>query len=272
MTRINHKEVTGKNDKGEEITVVVQRPTSRDSLEAQKIYMKHFRLALENGGFVEEEVEKILKDRNIWNDDKEAKVKELSEKIMRGEKQLAMGGRDEEGNKFTKEQARELALQMARWRNEQLMILAERNSISDNTVQSVANNARFDAQVALCTKHEDGRFVYDGKDVFEKHQNYVYSKEWEVSIKAAEALAEMLYGLVIEDAKNRAENRFLLKYGFVDEKLRLINKDEHLIDEKGNLINEEGYYVDKEGNIIDLYGNRRDKDGNIIADFVDYDE
>lgn len=271
----NYKVVTGKNGKDEEVTVVVRKPTSAEAFEAQKVYLRHFRIALDHGAFVDEEVEKILKERNIWNKDKEEKIKGLAVKIMDGEKKLARGGRDEHGNKVTLSEARDLALQMGRWRNEQLVILSERSSISDNTVQSIANNAKFDAQVALCTRYKDGDFVYDGADVFEKYQSYILSKEWEISIKAAEALAEIMYGLIIEDVKSRPENRFLLKYGFVDEKLRLINKDKHLIDivdGEERLINEDGYYVDEQDNIIDLEGNKRDKDGNIVADFVEYEE
>ena len=100
-TKKNYKEITGENDKKEKVTLVIKRPSARDNLEAKKVHLRSFRVAIESGAYVEEEVEKILKDRGIWNDEKEKQFDELNKKIVAGEKQLARGGKDEKGKTRT---------------------------------------------------------------------------------------------------------------------------------------------------------------------------
>jgi hypothetical protein len=75
-----------------------------------------------------------------------------------------------------------------------------------------------------------------------------------------------MYGLDNNYEKSLPENKFLKKYKFVDDNLRLVNKDGHFVNEDGKLIDENGRFVDENGNFVDRDGNRVDADGEYVVD------
>jgi hypothetical protein len=71
----------------------------------------------------------------------------------------------------------------------------------------------------------------------------------------------MLYGLDQDWEAKLPENKFLKEYEFVDDKLRLVNKEGHYITTDGKRVDENFRYIDEEGNFVDEDGNRIDEDG-----------
>jgi hypothetical protein len=76
----------------------------------------------------------------------------------------------------------------------------------------------------------------------------------------------MLYGLDNDYESNLPENKFLKKYKFVDDQLRLVDKKGRLIDADGKLIDSDNRFIDEEGNFVDKFGNRVDKNGDYVVE------
>jgi hypothetical protein len=140
-------------------------------------------------------------------------------------------------------------------------LLATRSALDANTAEGQAENARFNALVALC-------LVYDnsGERYYNTVDDYLEHAADEEAFTAGTLLGEMMFNLDRDYEKKLPENEFLIQWGFVDDKLRLVNKEGHLVDSEGRLINEEGRYVDKDGNYVDKNGNPVGEDGTPVVE------
>jgi hypothetical protein len=58
----------------------------------------------------------------------------------------------------------------------------------------------------------------------------------------------------------------LLKYGFVDKDLHLIDHKGRKVDRKGRLVNNEGFFIDENNNRTDGEGRPIDEQGNYIVE------
>jgi hypothetical protein len=108
--------------------------------------------------------------------------------------------------------------------------------------------------------------VYKDNDnkYFKSLEDYLNKADDPVALLGAQNLANMIYGLDNNFEKNLPENKFLHKYKFVDDKLRLIDKRGRLVDQDGRLVDEEGRFIDEEGNFVDKEGNRVDPKGEYL--------
>jgi hypothetical protein len=109
---------------------------------------------------------------------------------------------------------------------------------------------------------------------FNSMEDYLNKSTDIVAVRAAQTLANMIYGLDNDYENNLPENKFLRQYKFVDSKLRLINKEGKLVDEDGRLIDEDGRFINAEGKFVDKFGYLVDKDGEYILEskpFLDDD-
>ena len=84
--------VISEDSNGDERRVVVIRPDSKKLSEAQKVYNKYFRDALESGALLRQRLDGYMREQGIWNDQKEKEYNELTERINKTEKKLAAGG------------------------------------------------------------------------------------------------------------------------------------------------------------------------------------
>jgi len=113
-----------------------------------------------------------------------------------------------------------------------------------------------------------------GEPVFKDLDDYLENGDKEEAFRGAEILAAMMFQLDKNHEAGLPENKFLKKWKFVDEELRLVNKNGHLIDTEGRLINDDGHYVDEAGELVDVEGRRVDDEGNYQveqAPFLDDD-
>lgn len=259
------EEIKGKNSKGELVTYLVKKPTSLDYQKA-KMYSNRIGSQIANqvnddgtpAFLIREKVYEILTKMGVWNKDLEKELIDISTKINEAERKLAKGG-------IKKSEGREIALSIKRLRERQLQILAKSRLLDDKTLEAQIDNANFDYLVFSCTLDEEGNPIYSSVE------DYKENGSDEVTVKCATRLAEMLYGYSEEDEKNQPENKFLLKYGFVDSNLRLINKDGKFVDEQGRLINEDGRLINEDGKFVDREGKLVDEDGAPIdEEFVEF--
>lgn len=238
-----------------EVEFLVRSPSLQDQKEASKVYNQSFSEALKAKAVVRAKLDDLLVDQGLWDNQKQAKFTELQNEILEGERKLAKGG-------IPLKQAKELALQMRKTREEVRELISVKTNLDTHTAEGQADNARFNYLVSACTVYNDSKEPY-----FKSYEDYNNRSADPVALLAAQNLAGMLYGLENDYEEKLPENKFLKQYKFVDTKLRLINKDGKLVDEKGRLIDENGRFINEKGQFIDKNGNLVDDKGDYVVEF-----
>jgi hypothetical protein len=160
------------------------------------------------------------------------------------------------------EETKKVQQSIKRLREEMRDLISVRTNLDNHTAEGQADNARFNYLISSCLVYSSNKEKY-----FKSYEDYLSRASEPVAIKAAQVLANMLYGLDNDYEKKLPENKFLVKYKFVDEKLRLINKDGHLVDLEGRLVDSNGRYVNDKGEYVDKNGVPVDINGDYITDF-----
>lgn len=243
------KEVFKVEKDGKEVEYAVVSPKSSDSQKADVIHGKAFADAVRNKALFRASLDAHMKEQGLWNDEKEKEYKDLTKSINDMEYKLKRGG-------IRASEAREIAIEMRKNRVQLRDLITERTSLDANTAEGKAENARFNCLVSLCLVDNK-----TGNPIYKDMNDYLENANNEEAFKGAQILAQMMYGLDKDFEKNLPENRFLYEYGFVDDELRLVNKDNQLIDLNGRVINEDGDYVDGDGNVIDVEGRKINNEG-----------
>jgi hypothetical protein len=237
-----------------EVSLIVRSPSLSDQREAQKAYNQAFTDAIKSNAIVRAKLDDVLEEQGLWNKEKQAKFTELQQTILDGEKRLAKGG-------FSLKEAKDLALDMKKTREEIRDLISVRTSLDNHSAEGQADNARFNYLVSVCVVYKDNNEKY-----FKNLEDYINRADDPAALLGAQKLANMIYGLDNNFEKGLPENKFLQKFKFVDDKLRLIDKKGRLVDAEGRLIDSEGRFIDEEGNYVDKFGNRVDKDGEYVVD------
>jgi len=266
MTDKNERIVESVDNNGDPVKVRVVAPTAEHFRDSQLVYNKAFRAALDSGALLRQKLNDYMVKQGIWDDDKDAKYEELSERIRAKESMLKGGG-------IRLSEAKAIALELRDLRDEFRTLLSEKNALDSNSAEGLADNARFIELVRLCIVNPD-----TGIGLFPDQKGYDAQADQPWVVEASGELANMLYGLDADYDKNLEENKFLREFKFVNDDLRFINKEGHLVDSEGRYINEDGrfiayrtdegansqnpdevYFVDREGEEVVL---KTDKDGN----------
>lgn len=247
------KTFTGLVD-GKDREFLVKTPSLNDQREAQKVYNQAFTDAIKSKSVVRAKLDDLLQDQGLWNDEKQAKFTNLQRDLLDGEKRLAKGG-------FSLNEAKDLAIKMKGIRDEIRDLIGVRTSLDNHSAEGQADNARFNYLVSVCVVYNDTKQPY-----FRDMEDYLNRAGESIALLGAQNLANMLYGLDNDYENGLPENKFLKKYHFVDEKLRLIDKKGRLIDVDGRLIDESGRFIDEEGNFVDKYGNRVNLEGDYVVE------
>lgn len=263
--------VTAKDLEGNDVTMVVKSPSPKNLRDAQVVYNKALRTALEGGAILRRKLNDYLIQQKVWDTDKENSYQGVLEDISKNEEVLKKGG-------IPLKKAKEVALELRDLRLKLRELLAERQVYDASTAEGQADNAQFNYLVSACVFKQDGSTM-----MWANVDEYDNSRE-PYAAEAASALAKMIYDLDPNYDNNLAENKFLKKFKFVREDLRLVNKDGHLIDEEGRLINDDGrfvayrsdgtqYFVNRDGEEVSASGEKLieslpflDDDGNPIVE------
>lgn len=240
---------------GQTKELMVRAPSLQDQREATKYYNQTFSEALKAKAVVRAKLDDLLVDQGLWDGFKQAKFTQLQSEILEGERKLAKGG-------IALKQAKDIALNMKKKREDLRDLISVKTTLDTHTAEGQADNARFNYLVSACTVYKDNNQPY-----FKNYEDYNNRSSDPVAILAAQNLAGMLYGLDNDYEDKLPENKFLKQYKFVDDKLRLINKDGRLVDENGKLIDENGRFVNEAGQFVDKDGNLVDQDGDYIVEF-----
>lgn len=256
MSNMKEGKVTiGEGDEAKEVEFFVKRPNNEILKNADRYKSKVWNQAIQDGVLTKRELAFVMKNRGVWNEEKDAEEKKIIREISNLEKRLYHG----DGKKKPKlSEGRELAVEIRRKRNALRSLISEKMAMESNTADSLSDNARFDYIVAYCTFYKNGQPVY--KDL----EDYDKKSADELAYAAASLLSQMLYNLDDSFEKNLPENKFLSKFKLVNDDLSLVdpNNPEILIDTEGRRINELGHYLDEHGNRIDKDGNPLNEDGD----------
>jgi len=240
---------------GKDTSFLIRSPSLQDQREATKVYNLSFSEALKAKAVVRAKLDDLLVDQGLWDAIKQAKFTELQSQILEGERKLAKGG-------ISLSEAKTVALAMKKHREELRDLIAVKTNLDTHTAEGQADNARFNYLVSACTVYKE-----NNKPYFNNYEDYTNKASDPVAIAAAQNLAGMLYGLDNDYEEKLPENKFLRQYKFVDDKLRLINKEGKLVDTDGRLVDENGRFINEKGEFVDKDGNLVNADGDYIVEF-----
>jgi hypothetical protein len=247
--------IESEDDNGKTKVVFIKLPDSKVNKDAQLIYNKAFREALQDGAILRQKLNSVMREQGVWDDEKQEEYDGVLKQITDKELQIRKGG-------ISLKEARVKALELRDHREEFRSLIAEKSSMDGNTAEGQADNERFSYIVYASLIDEKGHKVFDN---FEKYQE---ADSMPYVIEAAGKLAEKLYGLDPDYDRNLPENKFLVDYSFANEELRLVNDDGHLVDRDGRLISDTGRFIayDEDGKSYFI-----DKDGKTVSEGGDYE-
>ncbi len=242
---------------GNETVFAVRRANAKESQKLQAAYNETFMQAITSNAPLRAKVEEIARRQGVWDDVKQEEYNKLQKQLWDYELTLQKGG-------VKKSVAKGYALEMRRIRLEQRLLLADRNSIDQNTCESQAENTQFNHRVAMCLVQDE-----DNKPYCKDYDDYIdkLNNGDAVVMEGIKQMSYLQYNLDPNYEFNLPENKFLKEYNFVDDKLRLLNKEGRLVDEKGRLVNEEGRLINEKNELVDQDGNVIDEKGNYKVEF-----
>ncbi len=227
----------------------VVRPSPKQIKDANIVFARELNIALSKGLMPRNALDGHMRKNNLWDDEKSEEHNRLVKDINAGEEKLKRGG-------IKKSEARKIAIQMRIDRVELMTLVAERNSLDIFTAEGVSQQAQFNYFVTICTLDNE-----TGKQVFANVDDYVEKQDTKLAETAASNFALLQYGLDKDYQKSLPENEFLIKYKFVNDDLKLVNQENHLVDIDGKLINEDYEYVD-------VNGNKVTRDGTAVEEII----
>ena len=216
---------------GHEQEYAVRVPTVDEIRKANAIRATSFNEALGRGDLLRDQLEIELRNRKLWNDKREQQYQTLRQEVLDGEFKLQKGG-------IRLNQAKDVALSMTEKRDEMVGLLSSRTDLDSNTCEGKADAARFNYLFACCLVYNESGEPYFPRNI----DDYLLNQDDPVAIEGASEFYYLISGNESVD-QNLPENKFLKKFKFVDEKLRLVDKD-------GRLTTTEGKHIDEDGNFI----------------------
>ena len=236
------------------VNLAVVKPSVKDYQEAKKIQNITFSNCLNSNTIVRSKMDDVLRAQGLWNDEKAAELQGLQKQSLEKEKALAKGG-------IKLSAARAIALEIKRLRSEIFGMLSARTAMDVNSAEGQADAEQFNCLVSSCVVYNDSKKRY-----FASYEDYLNNNTNKVAIQGANILAQDLYGVDDNYEKGLVENRFLTKFGFMDDELRLVNEEGDFVDIDGNKVDEEGYLVNAQGKRVDKDGVLVDEDGDYLVE------
>jgi hypothetical protein len=238
-----------------DVELEIKAATIQDQREATKVYNQAFSDAVSSGSIVRAKLDDLLKEQGLWNDKKDIEFKTIHKQILDNEKKLKAGG-------ISLNAGKNIALEIQKLRNQLRDLMSDKSQLDTHTAEGQADNARFNYLVSACTVYKN-----TSKKYFKSYEDYLNRATESASFAAAQKLASLMYGVDNDFEKKLPENKFLIKYKFVNDDLHFVNKDGKLIDAEGRLVDEQGRYINEEGKFVDRDGNLIDETGEFVVEF-----
>jgi len=244
------------NDKEVEFELI--SPGVKEQREATKEYNAAFTDSVKSGAMLRIVLDEHLEKQGLWNEEKKAKVRKLQQEILDGELTLKKGG-------IPKVKAREIALEMRKNRTEIQNLRMAHNQLDSHTAEGISDNAKFNALIAICLVYKTNR-----KRVYGTTEDYLNHLNDEVAIKASEEMVKTMTTINLDYEKDLEENKVLVKLGFANENLHLIDKEGNLVDIEGRKVDKNGRYINEANEYVDSNGHRVDEKGEYVVEFQEF--
>ena len=224
---MNRMEFTIQEENGKEIKLAIRRPQYDDIDEADKVYAsKVARSVREKGNkklLLRSEIDSFLRETGVWTEVDEKAVSSVQKEIDECLGKLKKGG-------IKLSEGRQLCLDINDKRKEVMRIMSKRQIFDDTTIESMAEAERTDYLVYTCTVYADS-----GQNYWESFDDMKNDKLSQVYRTASIKAMQLVYNVNPDFEKKLPENRWMLKYNFVDEDLNYINrKTKEKVDRSGN--------------------------------------
>ena len=239
----------------------VRLPPYKIMEEANKLKGKVFRESLNSGDMLREQLEDILRQKGLWNDQRQIEYDTLRKEILDREYQLEKGG-------IKLSDAKYLALEMKEKRERMVEMLSGRSDLDSQTCEGKSENARFNYLFAHSLVYNDDELTPFYPNGLE---DYVVDMDNPIAIQGATEFYYLLSGTDNLDDK-LPENKFLKRFNFVDDKYRLVEKGStRLVDRLGRYVDEYGNYIEynEDGTYyyVDVNGRKLDEEtGSFVID------
>lgn len=206
--------------------VYVRKPNHQELSDAQLHASKIFNEARKSGAVLRVKLDDYMREQGVWDDHKVELLGELTKNIVETVTELEKG----KSGKYKKlSEARQAAINVRIWRAQQVRLLSQNRELDAYTVEGQAENARFDYLIIHCVVNEENEPIFKSLEDYNERGG----EDW--ARKAAEELSFIVNGEVDKDWESKLpENIFLLKYGFVNNDLSLVDKDGNLVDREFN--------------------------------------
>ena len=191
----------------EDKVYVVKKPSQKEINSAKKFSSIKFREYVQDGMILRDELDRVLQDRNYWTEEKKKELKQVTEKIEANIEELK--------KKLSKEKKKEVAIQTKYLRVAFNILSSQQNEVFKHTVESRVDDDYFDFLVSERVFTESGEKVYASFDEYQERSTET------LAIKAANKLAEMVYGLDPDWQEKLPENEILKELDLLDEDLNL---------------------------------------------------
>lgn len=221
----------------------ILEPTAVVRREAQTEHSKVFGKCLKDVDIITRvELESLIKNRKMWNKEKVERKEHLEKTLREKIIQLDAGG-------LRLAVAKKLAFEITDIRTELRDLEYEYRQYDEHTAEARADDAERYFLISQClVDNETGQRVYKTVDEYLEH------KDDEISVLALINMMDLTYGSIEDIYKRLPENAFLIEYGFMNDKLQLVNNEGKLVDREGRLIDENGYYINVENKFVDKEG------------------
>ncbi len=225
-----------------ELELAVVKPSVKILQEAQLHYNRAYAEAIKSGALLRSVLEAHMKKQGLWDEDRQKEYQTLVDEVADGEKKLQSKGKLRLGE--AKKVA--LAMQKSRWKIRNMF--ADITETHVNSAEGQAEQSKFNFLVSRCLVYNDS-----GEPYFKSVDEYLEHSGEAIALMGASIFGKIYYG--VDSQLNLPENKFLLRYKFVDENLRLIDSEGRLVDEDGNLLEDVADAPEELGEFLDDNGN-----------------
>lgn len=221
--------------------IEVHKPTpkmeAQANMESSKVFARLIKQKNDDGAaafILRSQLNDYLAKAGVYTEQDIEDLGAFADRIKELEDILSKGGKK-------KSEGKTAAIELKRLRIAMYSLLLKQAEYDKNTVEHYAENARMDYLITKCVTFEGGGAIF--KNVEDYENDEVMQR---ALVEPIRELAAIVSSYDPDFEKNLPENKFLIKYGFANEDLRLVNKDGQLVDENGNLVDEDGNKINKE--------------------------
>jgi hypothetical protein len=228
---MNRKEFTIVEESGKEVKLCIRTPQYEDLELSDKVYAEKIASLLrENAGkrlLLRSQVTDFLKSTGVWTQEDEDKIEQLNTEIDDLLAKLRKGG-------LKVSEGRKLAIDTMEKRKDIVRISGKRQIFDDTTIEAFAENEKIDYLVYICTVYAD-----TGENYWNSFEDMKNDKLSHAYRSAAVAAYNVIYNVNPEFEKRLPENRWLKKYGLIDDELNYLDrKTGKKVDRSGKPIEE----------------------------------